>query len=72
LFKQRKYKKFSYKPRHQKEKDFGVNENLESKWSEELKTAHRSRGSKLTSFPKLIVLLIMVLILLYVLNTYID
>ena len=68
LFKQRKNKRFSYAPRHLKEKDNNT-QGLESQWREARKTNKRKRNI-FTSLPFLALFLISVLVLLYILGRY--
>lgn len=69
FLKQRKNKRFSYNPRYQREQQETRKDNFESKWLE-TRLSDKRKGNKLTSLPVLVILIVMVLILMYVLNSY--
>jgi hypothetical protein len=69
LFKQRKNKRFSYTPRHLREKDSHIKENLESKWRETRQTSKHQGKASLNLLVWLLVLG-MIIVLWYVLDNY--
>lgn len=69
LFKQRKNKSFNYRPRFQESNKIETKEEFEAKWNEVKETTKR-RGSIFTTLPGLLIMLVAILILMYVLNTY--
>lgn len=69
LFKQRTNKRFSYKPRYQREQQDNIKDGFESKLKETQSSGKR-KGNRLTSLPVLVILFVMVLILMYILNNY--
>jgi type VI protein secretion system component VasF len=69
LFKQRKNKRFNYKPRFLKDEREKVEKNLESQW-QEIRASKKRKGSILTSLPFLVLFLIAVLVLFYILSQY--
>lgn len=71
MFKQRKNKRFSYKPRFNESEDKKSKANFEAKWNEARRETQR-RGSFLTSLPALVIMLIAIIILMYVLDGYMN
>ena len=69
MFKQRKNKRFSYKPRFQDSSEQKSKDDFEAKWNEARRQTQR-RGSILTSLPFLIIMLIAIVILMYILDGY--
>jgi predicted RND superfamily exporter protein len=69
FLRQRKNKRFGYKLRSQREHQGSKNDDFESEWQES-RLSTMSKGVKLRPLTVLIVLFIMVLILMYVLNSY--
>lgn len=69
MFKQRKHKQFSYKPRFQKDENAFEKEDFESKWDEARLTSQK-RGKGRLSLPVLLVMLVAILVLMYILNGY--
>ena len=69
LFKQRKNKKFSYKPRFQNSESSLNKEDFESKWGE-IRQGSKKRGRVFSSLPVMLVMLIAVIVLMYILNGY--
>jgi hypothetical protein len=69
FLRQRNSKRFGYKLRSRREQLGNRNDDFESKWQES-RLSTKGKGFKLRSLPVLIVLFIMVLILMYVLNSY--
>lgn len=69
LFKQRKNKKFSYTPRHQRAFEQNQEEDITSKWKE-MKRSSNQKGSSFSRLPIMVLFLIAVLILLYILGRY--
>ena len=67
MFKQRKNKRFSYKPRFQDSSEQKSKDDFEAKWNEARRQTQR-RGSILTSLPFLIIMLIAIVILMYILH----
>jgi len=65
---QKKPKAFNYSSRFEKEK-IKDEESIESKWDDLRSHSKLKKGGAFT-LPKLIIMLVMVLILLYVLRTY--
>ena len=68
FFQQKKPKAFNYSSRFENEK-IKDEESIESKWDDLRSHSKLKKGGAFT-LPKLIIMLIMVLILLYVLRTY--
>ena len=68
MFKQRKPRQFQYKSRLNKDSE-DRKESFHEQW-EAVKKGTKKGGGKLTALPILLGLLIMVLILLYILNSY--
>ncbi|OZV67613.1 hypothetical protein [Winogradskyella aurantia] len=71
MFKQRKHKRFNYKPRFQDSEDYKSNTDFEARWNE-AKGSVKRRGSIFTSLPALIVILLALFILMYILDGYIK
>ncbi|WP_179351939.1 hypothetical protein [Winogradskyella vidalii] len=71
MFKQRKNKRFTYKPRFQDSEETKLKDGLESKWSEVKGTSKRS-GSQLNTLVVLVVMLFSIFILYYILEGYIK
>ncbi|MCA0132253.1 hypothetical protein [Winogradskyella alexanderae] len=71
MFKQRKNKRFSYKPRFSETEEEKSKTNFEAKWNEARRETQR-RGSFLTSLPALIIMLIAIIVLMYVLDGYMN
>ena len=71
MFKQRKNKRFSYKPRFQDSEDVKPKSDFESEWNE-AKGDGKRRGSILTSLPGLLVMLILLFVIIYILEGYIK
>ncbi|WP_179346102.1 hypothetical protein [Winogradskyella ursingii] len=76
MFKQKKNRKFNYKPRFQdsnseNHREQKSKDDFEEKWNEIKKTTNR-RGNIFTSLPVLIVMLISLFVLIYILNGYIK
>lgn len=70
LFKQRKNKRFTYTPRHLKNKDEEEKQHsLEAQWND-LKATNKRKSSFLTSPTFLVLFLIAVIVLMYVLGRY--
>lgn len=70
MFSNRRNKRFNYKSRL-KDSDGKSIDDIESKW-DELRNNTKRRGNILTSLPVLIAFLALLLILMYVLNSYIK
>jgi len=70
MFKQRKPKRFNYKLRLQQSNDEKNKNDFEAKWKQARNTTNR--GKVLSSLPVLIILLIMVCVIIYILNGYIN
>ncbi|WP_431158555.1 hypothetical protein [Winogradskyella poriferorum] len=71
MFKQKKNKKFSYKPRFDETQNGKSTSNFEAKWNDARRETQR-RGSFLTSLPALLVMLIAIIVLMYILEGYIN
>jgi len=69
IFKQRKNKQFSYKPKFQKNSTIEDDSSFQNKW-EELKKSRKRKSSILLSPMILVVFLIAIIILMYVLGRY--
>jgi hypothetical protein len=70
LFKQRKNKRFNYKPRFQDSEDKKSRADFEAKWND-AKDGDKSRGKFLSSLPALIILLVLIFVIIYILEGYI-
>ena len=74
MFKQKKHRNFNYKPRFQDSNKRDREENSEAdfgtKWRSNNKIT-KKRGNVLTSLPMLIIMLAAIIILMYVLESYI-
>jgi len=68
IFQQKKPKQFNYSFRLEKENS-KENDSIETKWND-LRTHSKLKKGGAFTLPKLIIMLIMVLILLYVLRNY--
>ena len=71
MFKQRKNRKFNYKPRFQDSHEKMVKEDFESKWNA-AKPSSKRRISFFSSLSTMLVFLIAVIVLMYILNGYIK
>ena len=71
MFKQRRHRQFNYKPRHQGSEEEKSRAELEAKWNS-IRQNTKKRGNFLSSLPVLIILLIMILVLMYILEGYIN
>lgn len=69
LFKQRKNKKFGYKPRFQNSEELKGKEDFEAKW-EDVRLNSKRKGSVLKTLPVMILMLIAIIVLMYILNGY--
>jgi hypothetical protein len=69
IFKQRKNKKFSYKPKFQENNTLDEDNSFQTKW-EELKNSRKRKSSILLSPVVLVAFLIGLIILMYVLGRY--
>ena len=70
MFKQRKNKRFNYKPRFQDStENESRDDDFETKWSEARQTTKKS-GNVLSSLPALIIMLVSIFILIYILEGY--
>ncbi|WP_179336275.1 hypothetical protein [Winogradskyella costae] len=70
MFKQRKNKRFNYKPRFQDSEDKKSRADFEAKWND-AKGGDKSRGKLLSTLPALIILLVLIFVLIYILEEYI-
>ena len=71
MFNQRQNRKFNYKTRFSETKEDDLDKELRDKWDELRKNSKR-KGNFLTSFPLLVLFLIIAFVLIYILNTYIN
>ena len=71
MFKQRKNKRFTYKPRFQDSEEKKSRDDLEAKWND-VKSSDNRRGKVVVSLPVLIILLVFIFVLIYVLEGYIK
>ena len=71
LFKQRKHKQFNYRPRFQREERVPEEEDFEAKWQDARMTSQK-RGKRFISLPVLIIMLVVIIMLMYVLDGYIN
>lgn len=69
LFKQRKNKKFNYKPRFQNSEQQDAKDDFETKWGE-VRQGSKKRGRLFSSLPVMLLMLIAVIVLMYILNGY--
>ncbi len=69
LFKQRKNKRFTYTPRHQKENESDDTRNLEAQW-EEVKSLNKRKQKRFITLPLLVLFLIAILVIWYILSRY--
>ena len=69
MFKQRKNRQFSYKPRFQDADTDSEVKVFERKWKEARSTSQK-RGKRFLSLPRLVIMLIAILIMMYILNGY--
>ncbi|GGI57160.1 hypothetical protein [Winogradskyella haliclonae] len=69
MFKQRKNRKFNYKPRFQNSEELKEEKNFETKW-EEVRRDSKRRGRVFSTLPVMFVMLIAVIVLMYILNGY--
>ena len=69
MFKQRKNRKFNYKPRFQNSEELNEEKNFETKW-EEVRRDSKRRGRVFSTLPVMFVMLIAVIVLMYILNGY--
>ena len=71
MFKQKRHKRFNYKPRFQKSELEDSKHQMETNW-EHLKSSSKRKGNILTSLPALIIMLILMFLLMYILEGYIN
>ncbi len=69
LFKQRKNRQFSYRPRFQDDETDQNESGFENNWRE-ARLSSQKRGKRVLSLPVLIIMLIAIIVLMYVLNGY--
>lgn len=69
MFKQRKNKRFNYRPRFNDNEISDSRRDFEHKW-DELKEVSQKRGKRSISLPVMLVMLVAVLVLMYILNGY--
>ncbi|MCA0153385.1 hypothetical protein [Winogradskyella vincentii] len=69
MYKQRKNKRFSYKPRFNDSSEEKSKDSFEAKWNDARRETKR-RGSFLTSLPALILMLVAIVVLMYILDGY--
>ncbi len=70
MFKQKRHKSFSYKPRFKDSKK-EINEDVKTKWNA-IKASSKKRNNFFTTLPALIIMLIVLLIIMYILESYIK
>lgn len=71
MFNQRKNKRFSYKPRFQDSDEKKSKGDFETKWNG-AKDGTKRRGRKLSSLPSLILMLVLIVVLMYILEGYMN
>lgn len=69
MFKQRKPKRFNYQPRHSNSEEEQQREDFKTKWND-TRDANKRKGSFLTSLPVLLILLVAIILLFYILDSY--
>jgi hypothetical protein len=71
LFKQRKNKRFTYKPRFQDSEETKLKDGLESKWRD-VKGTTKGRGRSMNSLVVWVLMLVSIVIVYYILESYIK